>query len=107
MPSSIGMDRFRPNIVVETERPFEEDEWRNYQIGTIPFEHVKPCSRCVFTTIDQSTGMRNAEPLKTLATFRKKENKTYFGQNAIAKSFGETVKCGDAISIETIQPPLF
>lgn len=107
MASPIGMDRFRPNFVVETERPFEEDEWRNYRIGELPFEHVKPCSRCVFTTIDQETGTRSAEPLKTLASFRNKDNKTYFGQNTIAKSFGQFVHCGNAITVESRQPPLF
>jgi uncharacterized protein YcbX len=107
MASPIGMDRFRPNFVVETEKPFEEDEWRKYHIGTIPFEHVKPCGRCVFTTIDQETGLRSAEPLKTLASFRNKDNKILFGQNTVVKSFGATVHCGDLITIESSQPPLF
>ncbi|MEO1670376.1 MAG: MOSC N-terminal beta barrel domain-containing protein [Cyanobacteria bacterium J06631_2] len=56
---TISMDRFRPNIVVETIEPFIEDRWRLIQIGEIQFQMSKPCSRCIITTIDQSSGEKN------------------------------------------------
>ena len=49
----ITMDHFRPNIVVETETAFEEDNWKVIQLGDLKFAVVKPCSRCIITTIDQ------------------------------------------------------
>ena len=36
----------------------DEDGWRTLTIGAVEFEAVKPCVRCVMTTIDQTTGLR-------------------------------------------------
>ncbi len=77
----ITMDRFRPNIVVSHTAAFEEDTWQNFQINGIKFTCAKPCARCIVTTINQQTAIAGKEPLKTLATYRKFENKVLFGQN--------------------------
>lgn len=49
---------------------------------------VRPCSRCVVTTIDQQTSCvpESGEPLTTLATFRKMPGGVMFGQNALVLS---------------------
>ena len=46
---------------------------------------VKSCSRCILTTVDPHTGIRDEqrEPLATLMTYRKQENGTMFGQNLV------------------------
>ena len=80
----VSMDRFRPNLVFTGGRPYEEDSWKEFTIGMNKFMGVKPCSRCVLTTIDQLTGEQGKEPLATLASYRKRENKIYFGQNVIS-----------------------
>ena len=49
------MSRFRPNVVVAGVRPYEEDSWAALTIGDVTFDNAKPCSRCVVTTIDQTT----------------------------------------------------
>lgn len=93
---SLSMKRFRPNFVFENGAPFEEDGWKNFGIGEVCFSGVKPCARCVLTTIDPETGLKGDEPLRTLATYRKKDAKIYFGQNVIALNHGE-IKEGDGI----------
>jgi uncharacterized protein len=80
----LPMNRFRPNLVFSGGKPYEEDGWRNFTIGKNRFVGVKPCARCVITTINQETTERGTEPLYTLSTFRKQDNKVLFGQNAIA-----------------------
>lgn len=98
------MNRFRPNFVVKNSEAFAEDNWKQIKVGNIAFHIVKPCERCVMTTIDQAKGVSDGkEPLKTLATYRlvKKdgESKILFGQNLIAEKAGEIVKIGDKVEV--------
>jgi uncharacterized protein len=88
MEAPLPMDRFRPNFVFGGGKPYEEDEWKKFTIGSNRFLGVKPCARCVLTTVDQETAERGVEPLKTLATYRKRDNKIYFGQNVLAVDHG-------------------
>ena len=96
----VPMNRFRPNFVFTGGEPFDEDLIREFTIGHNRFVAVKPCSRCVTTTVNQDTGEKGIEPLKTLATYRTQNNKTYFGQNVIAIDYKE-VNVGDVISISS------
>jgi len=84
----LPMNRFRPNIVVEGCEPYAEDQWKQIRIGKVTFRVVKPCSRCKITTVDQQTGASGKEPLKTLATYRLRDGKVYFGQNLIHENLG-------------------
>jgi len=95
----LPMDRFRPNIVFTGGQPFQEDDMQQFNIGDIQFFGVKPCARCTITTIDQQTAVKGKEPLKTLSTYRAKNNKIYFGQNLLYKGSG-TIRIGDAINIQ-------
>lgn len=92
----VPMDRFRPNIVFSGGSPFLEDSLREFKIGEVEFQIVKPCARCVMTTVDQETGKKGKEPLKTLSGYRTINNKVYFGQNVVALGPGK-VKIGDHI----------
>lgn len=94
----VPMNRFRPNLVVSGSTAHEEDQWTNFGIGPIRFKGVKPCSRCVMTTIDQETSHKSAEPLKTLAGYRKINNKVNFGQNVLALSEGK-ISLGDKLNL--------
>ena len=64
--------RFRPNLVIESGKAFEEHEWDRIRIGNATLKRMKDCGRCVFTTKDPFTGERhpNAEPLRTLTQYR-------------------------------------
>ncbi|WP_236033052.1 MOSC domain-containing protein [Algoriphagus pacificus] len=92
----VPMDRFRPNIVFRGGAPFAEDKINFMKIGNLEFSLIKPCARCVLTTVDQDTGKKGKEPLKTLASFRTKDNKVLFGQNMVALSNGK-IKIGDSV----------
>lgn len=98
LPTPVPMNRFRPNFVFTGGQAYEEDQWRDFTIGSVEFVGVKPCSRCVMTTVDQTTGLKNTEPLATLGGYRRRGGKVYFGQNALAKFTG-TVNEGDIIVI--------
>jgi hypothetical protein len=85
----LPMRRFRPNLVVAGCAPYAEDGWRRIVIGDVAMRVVKPCSRCVITTIDPATGIKGKdEPLRTLATYRMRGNQVYFGQNLIHEQQG-------------------
>ncbi|GHD68504.1 MOSC domain-containing protein [Jeongeupia chitinilytica] len=85
-----AMTRFRPNLVVDDAEPFAEDGWTRIRIGDVVLRMVKPCTRCVFTTVDPDSGEKSAdqEPLRTLAKHRKGEGGVLFGQNAITEIAG-------------------
>lgn len=94
----VGMDRFRPNLVVRGAPAWAEDAWRRLRIGEVEFACVKPCERCVVTTTDQRTGARGAEPLRTLATFRRGEHGVLFGVNLTPLGTG-TLRVGDPVTV--------
>lgn len=94
----LPMNRFRPNIVVEGTEPHAEDTWRRIRIGTFVFHVVKPCARCAVVTVDQATGEGGKEPLRTLATYRKSDGKTYFGQNLLHEGQG-MLRVGDLVEV--------
>lgn len=93
----VGMSRFRPNIVFEGDLAFQEDEWQRIKVGEVEFELVKPCSRCVMTCIDEQ-GIRQKEPLKTLASYRNNEFGVCFGQNMVQLNAGK-ITVGDKLSV--------
>lgn len=92
----LPMIRFRTNFVFSGGKPFDEDNWKTIKIGKMVFHSTKSCPRCVITTIDQNTGTKDKEPLKTLATFRQKDNRVLFGMNMVANGTGK-VNVGDEI----------
>ncbi|PZX51830.1 hypothetical protein LV84_03588 [Algoriphagus ratkowskyi] len=98
LDETVFMNRFRPNIVFSGGEPFAEDSWKKIQIGQLDFQVVKPCARCVMITVDQDTGIKGTEPLKTLATYRKVGHKILFGQNMVALSNG-VLNVGDEIKM--------
>lgn len=88
LPSPIPMNRFRPNLVVRGAAPFAEDGWKRLRIGEVELAVVKPCARCVVTTLDKDTLARSPEPLRTLSTYRRGESGVLFGMNAIPLNEG-------------------
>lgn len=99
LSQEVPMNRFRPNIVIETNQPFIESTWERIKIGEVNFRLVKPCSRCIVTTTNQDTGERNPlkEPLVTLNSFRLLKNQgIMFGENMIPENLG-IIKIDDFI----------
>jgi uncharacterized protein YcbX len=114
LDAPLGMERFRPNFVVAGSEAFAEDGWRRIRIGGNEFNVVKPCARCVMTTIDQKLGQSGGkEPLRTMALFRRaeqllpdrfqdlglKKNDVLFGQNLVALRANGELRAGDEVEI--------
>lgn len=94
----VPMNRFRPNLVVRGCEPFAEDTWSRIRIGETELAVVKPCARCVVTTIDKETLTKSKEPLKTLASFRTQAGGAMFGQNVIPLNEGR-LRLGMSVEI--------
>ena len=95
----LPMNRFRPSIVVSGAEAFEEDTWARVRIGEVTLRAVKPCLRCVITTVDQAAGLfAGPEPLRTLATFRRKDEGVAFGQYYRPESPGVAIRVSDEVS---------
>ena len=104
--SPVGMDRFRPNIVIEGVDPFQEDQIQSLTNSRYALGLRKPCQRCHVTTIDQQTGQKiePKEPLRTLVQMNTQPELEggHFGQNAVLLSGeGETIRVGDKLRIES------
>ncbi len=99
----VGMDRFRTNILVETETPWDEDFWEAIEIGGLRFELLKPCARCIMTTQDQMTGERiGANTIEGLAVKRMSADRrvpgVLFGWNAVVRGEGR-LSLGDTVTV--------
>lgn len=96
--SALPMDRFRPNLVVTGDvAPFAEDTWRRVRIGAITFRVVKGIDRCAMTLLDPATLVSGAEPIHTLARYRKWDGATWFGVQLIPDNPG-SILVGDSVT---------
>lgn len=100
--SPIPMNRFRPNIVYSGGTPYSEDQLASFRINNINFYGVKLCARCPIPGIDQDTAISGKEPIKTLASYRRRQNKIYFGQNLLHQGSG-TLKIGDTLEVLSVK----
>lgn len=106
----VPMSRFRPNIVVSTDIPWEEETWRHVSAGRVELEVSTPCARCVVTTVPQLLDDASptsdqprpdpTEPLGTLARIHRVNGKAVFGVNLIPRSSG-LIRTGDGFSART------
>lgn len=95
----LPMIRFRPSLVINGAEPFAEDSWRRIRVGDTVFRVVKPCARCVLTTVDPDTAVRTKEPLVSLARHRKIGGKLLFAMNAIPEPPYGVVRVGDPVEV--------
>ncbi|MEM0952608.1 MAG: MOSC N-terminal beta barrel domain-containing protein [Pseudomonadota bacterium] len=105
---AVGMDRFRPNLVLRGAEAFEEDVLHELRIGDAVIELVLPCARCKVPTIDQTTGrVLSKEPVATLIATRRGASDDlkgiFFGQNALPRVLG-SIRRGDRVEILSTRP---
>jgi uncharacterized protein YcbX len=105
---SVGMDRFRPNIVIDTDEAWPEDRWAAIEIAGIRFDLVKPCARCIMTTQDQITGSREVpNPMPAMGRIRMSADRRVpgplFGWNVTPRASGH-VSCGDQVTVIEERP---
>ncbi|XP_015185949.1 PREDICTED: mitochondrial amidoxime reducing component 2-like [Polistes dominula] len=107
----VTTSNFRPNFVVKGANAYEEHNWDWIKIGDIVFRNVKPCTRCIFTTIDPETGVKNpkVEPLKTLKSYRQimdPEIRPYTGDAPVMgihlalRGPNGTIRLGDPVYVD-------
>ncbi|MCW5632690.1 MAG: MOSC N-terminal beta barrel domain-containing protein [Rubrivivax sp.] len=88
--AAVGIERFRPNVVLDGLAAFEEDHIDELAISTdegcVRLKLVKPCVRCTIPDVDPATGERGTAVGDTLAGFRadaRMGGGLTFGMNAI------------------------
>ena len=100
----LPMNRFRPNLVVRGCSPYAEDGWRRITIAGIVFHVVKPCSRCITTTVNQrresGAGSRSRPSRPTGAT----GDKVLFGQNLVHEGIGQLAVGDEVVVVEPRTP---
>ena len=104
----IGMERFRPNIVIDTDEAWAEDQWASIEISGIRFDLVKPCARCIMTTQDQTSGSRDApSPMPAMGRIRMSADRRVpgplFGWNAVPRGTGR-IRIGDMMTVVEERP---
>lgn len=96
LTDKITVLRFRPNIVISTETPHEEDDFTTFKIGDVDFKNIKTCERCIMVNNDPENGKLKKEPLKTLSKYRVVNNSVLFGTNVVSLNSG-IITVGDEI----------
>jgi uncharacterized protein YcbX len=95
--ATLSMLRFRPNVVVDGDTPFEEEGWSSVTVGAVRFRLQQACDRCAMTLIDPETLAKGKEPLRTLARHRRRDGKTWFGVRLVPLGRG-TIAVGDQVA---------
>jgi uncharacterized protein len=106
--ATYGMDRFRPNIVLDHDEAFAEDHWAALEIAGIRFDLVKPCARCIMTTQDQLSGERGGpDPMPAMRSIRMSADRrvpgVLFGWNVVVRGTGR-LKIGDEATVVKERP---
>lgn len=94
----VGVERFRPNLLVAGAEPHAEDGWTEVEVGGVRLRTVAPCERCAVTTVRPEDGTRGREPLRTLATYRNTSGSVTFG-TYLAHDGRGTIRVGDPVRV--------
>ncbi|ETV99159.1 hypothetical protein H310_08562 [Aphanomyces invadans] len=117
----IGMERFRPNIVVSGCPPWADDVWQAFEIGrdaALRFRNVKPCSRCSIPSVNPTTGLKDDDEVvtsvqdvlkahrngKELGFLQKAAHEVFFGSNVVCDKLG-ALSVGDVVKVLTVKSP--
>lgn len=73
----IDASRFRPNFVVDSGVPFDEDTWASVTIGLVEFNVIDRCDRCFIICFDQDTGEQAMAPYDALRRLRGNDRLTF------------------------------
>lgn len=104
--AAVGIERFRPNIVLEGLEAHDEDRLDVLRIaageGEVRLRAVKPCSRCPIPDIDPATAQVDPVVTDTLQGYRRSavlDGAIAFGMNAIVvDGIDRTLRVGQAVA---------
>lgn len=103
---AVGVERFRPNVVLGGVDAHDEDRIDGVHIAvgqgdeadTAELRHVKPCARCPIPNIDPATAQSSPAVSDTLSTYRsdkRLDGAITFGMNAVvARGAGQVLRVG-------------
>ena len=101
----VGIERFRPNIVLSGIEAHDEDRVDMFEVEAdqaVRLQPVKPCGRCPIPDIDPSTAAIDPAIGDTLRTYRKNDllnGAMTFGMNlVIAAGVDQTLKVGQRVT---------
>lgn len=120
-----GMERFRPNLVIENDEPWVEDTWAELTIGEASLTASLAWPRCAIPQIDQDTVNttdvpRHREPARVLKEHRWctdatglseavrpiVEGSSLFGIGCTIGPSDAVVRVGDPVTVRATAPPL-
>ena len=104
----VGMERFRPNVVLAGVDAHDEDRVDMIRVeapeGGIHLQPVKPCSRCPIPDIDPATAESTpavGDMLRTYRQDRRLDGAITFGMNAIvARGAGQMLRVGQRVAAD-------
>jgi uncharacterized protein YcbX len=114
-----GIERFRPNLIIDTGEPWVEDTWLSFSVGAATLRTAMPWPRCAVPQVDQDTGERQREPALALRAHRWcseapgysdllrpwLEGSPLFAIGCSAGPAGVSVSVGDPVVVhETMEP---
>lgn len=96
-----AVDRFRGNLIIQSPTALEELAWTQVNIGMVMLKAGGPCTRCQMICIDQRTGDKTTEPLRTIS--REFQGKVkfgiYFGHSASEDNSELYIDCDDDVYV--------
>ena len=103
--AQVGIERFRPNIVISGLEAHDEDRLNELTIATdacaVQLDLVKPCPRCPIPNIDPATAISSPAVNDMLQTYRQDARvggSITFGMNAITREgFDAVLRVGQAV----------
>lgn len=108
--AAVGVERFRPNIVLHGIEAHDEDRLQNVRIAAadetgamdVALLPCKPCARCTIPNVNPATGVPSPEVNDTLQAYRanpQMDGAITFGMNAIIQGgVGATLRVGQKVS---------
>lgn len=106
--ASVGMERFRPNVVLAGLEAHDEDRLDMVRVaaghGEVHLQPVKPCARCPIPNIDPATAHSSPAVADTLQAYRQDARvggAITFGMNAIVRQgAGQVLRVGQRIAAD-------
>ncbi|MDR3454945.1 MAG: MOSC N-terminal beta barrel domain-containing protein [Rhodoferax sp.] len=106
----VGMERFRPNVVLSGVQAHDEDHLDTLHVATehgpAQFKPVKPCVRCPIPNVDPSSGTPSPEVGDTLQAYRQDPRMNggiTFGMNAIVLAgAGQLLRVGQSVAADYV-----